>query len=568
MAPRFLSFFRHRPKGAMLTEYGLVVGLIAVFALFAVGATGTVVRDIFNNSSEQLAGVEPVASTPPSGGGGGGQGVVTPVEDRSFTVTFAAPNPGPAFIGTAFSYDVWTLATVSGPGTILAVNPITLASLSWSLDASSPPLPDGLTLSASGVLSGVPTTAATPTLVVRASAEGTGFTVDIPLSITIPPFEVEQVAYAGGTYCAISTDGELRCWGTGNNGLRGDGQNGTASLVSVRIGTSSDTFTKVDVGGSAACAIHTNTQLWCWGAGNNGLSGQGTHAPGAFTLPQPVVTFVNAAGGGSISNSGVTHVSMGPTTTPSIAHACLVANGAAYCWGGNDYRQLGGTAGNVSRPRQVATTTTGGATVQTVEARSVTSCFFLTASPWGECVGAFPNGAMAITGSGVVATVTPMGSISSSVRAAEGRCAWRTNGTIGCWGQNNLGQVGQGTGTGTFTAVTNVSTHDPDASAAGHVTGVIPGSYVDYTAGEATRCILTAVGAGNQLYCWGGSNSVLTRPTRVVLPFLPVDVAASNVESNDTTLVLVDEDGNLHTITNLHSGAPSTTQVVVPNLGT
>ena len=547
----------------MLTEYGLVVGLVAVFALFAVGATGTVVRDIFDNSSEQLAGVEPVASTPPSGGGGGGQGVVTPVEDRSFTVTFGTPNPGPAFIGTAFSYDIWTLAAVSGPGTILASNPITLASLSWSLDASSPPLPDGLTLSASGVLSGVPTTAASPTIVVRASAEGTGATLEIPLSITAPPFEIAQVAYSADNYCAISTDGKLRCWGAGTNGLRGDGQNGTPSVFSVPIGTPSDTFTRVEMGGSAACAIHTNTQLWCWGASTNGLSGQGVNAPGAFTAPQPVVTFTNTTGGGTIANTGVTQVSLSPTTAPASAHACLVANGAAYCWGNNDSRQIGGAAGTVLRPRQVATSTAGGATVKEVETRVDTSCFLLTASPWGECVGSRAN-AVTAQDSGILRqTVAPISAISGNAVAIEGRCLWRADGTFGCWGSNNSGEIGNGfSGSTPFQFMSTNNTHDPDRSSPGTVAERVPGTYTAYAAGEVSRCMITSTGGSNQLYCWGGGG--MLHPSRISVPFEPFALAMSEDTMNSTSAVITDEDGNLHRIANVSAGSPVITPIAVP----
>ena len=549
----------------MVTEYGLVVGLIAIFAIFAITTTGTVVRDIFAQANEAVD--QPVASTPPaSNGGGGGQGVVTPVEDRSFTVTFDAPNPGPAFVGRAFTYAIWNLATVSGPGTILGVNPITLASLTWSVDPSSDPLPDGMSLSASGVLSGVPTAVGTPTLTIRAEAEGTSYTVDIPLSITFPPFEIAEVSYAGDNYCAIATDGELRCWGSGTNGVRGDGLNGVASPYSVRIGTSSDTFTKVDVGGSVACAIHTNTQLWCWGAGNNGLSGRGTNAS-TFDTPQPITTFSNAAGTDiSIPNTGVTYVSVAPNSSPLSAHACLVASGNAYCWGANSNRQLGGLSATPNRPRQV--TTSGTNAVKEVEVRDSTSCFLLTVSPWGECVGSRSNGVTAQSSGVAAQNVAPIQGITSEATAIEGRCLWRTDGSFGCWGSNNSNEIGRGVHNSTiYTTVQNNTSHIPDASTGTHVNTRVPGSYVAYEAGETTRCMLTSVSGGNQLYCWGaGSFGGLSRPTRLSVPFEPSGIALSNF--SEVNVALIDNDGNLHMVGNVTNTASvaSPTLVSVPDL--
>ncbi|MEC7280146.1 MAG: FG-GAP-like repeat-containing protein, partial [Candidatus Thermoplasmatota archaeon] len=96
------------------------------------------------------------------------------------------------------------------------------------------------------------------------------------------------VAVSVGTYhtCAILDNGDLKCWGGDYHGQLGDGTTTvegnyqTSRVLSppstpVDLGTGR-TAVAVDTNGVSTCAILDNGGLKCWGAGGNGMLGDGT----------------------------------------------------------------------------------------------------------------------------------------------------------------------------------------------------------------------------------------------------------------------------------------------------
>ncbi len=79
-----------------------------------------------------------------------------------------------------------------------------------------------------------------------------------------------------GKQCAITTAGELYCWGTNQSNALGLGveADGTQHDTPARVGTDSD-WSRVAVGSALACATKTAGTMWCWGGpamtGTNGV---------------------------------------------------------------------------------------------------------------------------------------------------------------------------------------------------------------------------------------------------------------------------------------------------------
>jgi alpha-tubulin suppressor-like RCC1 family protein len=87
---------------------------------------------------------------------------------------------------------------------------------------------------------------------------------------------VADVAADNFHTCALSTDGQLKCWGLGSNGQLGYG-NLLNQPTPLAAGVNLDgiTASQVAAGASHTCALRSNGSVRCWGAGNDGRLGRG-----------------------------------------------------------------------------------------------------------------------------------------------------------------------------------------------------------------------------------------------------------------------------------------------------
>ncbi|CAM9633337.1 unnamed protein product, partial [Laminaria digitata] len=81
--------------------------------------------------------------------------------------------------------------------------------------------------------------------------------------------------------CILLQDGAIKCFGENGSGELGIGSTGDVgaqpedmgdNLVAVDLG---DSATDLAVGGSSSCAVLSDDSIKCWGRGNNGQLGQG-----------------------------------------------------------------------------------------------------------------------------------------------------------------------------------------------------------------------------------------------------------------------------------------------------
>jgi hypothetical protein len=220
------------------------------------------------------------------------------------------------------------------------------------------------------------------------------------------------------------------CWGDNRFGQLGDGTNtsrSTPGVINVSvIGTAIDI---VGSGDGFSCAITADSDAYCWGLNTAGQLGDGT----TIDRSSPV-----AVSGGMRFLSSTIAVGAG--------HACaLVSDGSAYCWGRNDFGQLGdGTT--VSRSTPV--TVSGGIHFTSLAAGGQHTCG-VTSAGAAYCWGANVYGQL---GSGAVfpSSATPVkvagSNVFASISAGGGHtCALTTTSVAYCWGLNADGQLGDGT---------------------------------------------------------------------------------------------------------------------------
>jgi alpha-tubulin suppressor-like RCC1 family protein len=159
-------------------------------------------------------------------------------------------------------------------------------------------------------------------------AMGGGFSLgsNVPVQVTHPA----GVTFASITTqyrhtCGLTSAGQAYCWGKNPNGQLGDNTittSYTPVAVQQPVGV---TFASLQVGWSQSCGVTSGGQSYCWGAGSRGQVGDGTFAqrkvPVAVSQPAGVSLGL-VSGGGS--------------------HTCgLDGVGQSWCWGRNDYSQLG-----------------------------------------------------------------------------------------------------------------------------------------------------------------------------------------------------------------------------------
>ena len=137
--------------------------------------------------------------------------------------------------------------------------------------------------------------------------------------------------------CVLMDDGNVRCWGEAASGRLGYGNttdigdNETPDTVGpVNLGTGR-TAKAITVGAVHACAVLDNDTLRCWGEGDAGRLGYGNQSDiGDNETP-------NAAGPVNLG-AGRTAI----TVTAGTQHTCaLLDNGSVRCWGDGDHGRTG-----------------------------------------------------------------------------------------------------------------------------------------------------------------------------------------------------------------------------------
>ena len=239
-----------------------------------------------------------------------------------------------------------------------------------------------------------------------------------------------------GHTCALRATGQVLCWGANHSGQIGNGVVGSPQLVPVAV-TGLTGAVAIMAGFHGNCALRGDGAVLCWGANSDGSGGTDPHVAN----PIATATVVNGI-------SGAIAISMG------TRHTCaLRADGTVFCWGGNAIGQLGnGTLDTGFAPHPTPALVPGLTGVVALGAGGAWTCARRvdgTMSCWGRNVegqlgnGTTTNALAPAVVSGFAGSISARGVVAGTAHA----CARRADGTAACWGQNDLGQAGDGSTT-------------------------------------------------------------------------------------------------------------------------
>jgi alpha-tubulin suppressor-like RCC1 family protein len=116
------------------------------------------------------------------------------------------------------------------------------------------------------------------------------------------------------------------CWGENNSGALGNGTYTARNSPKAVTMPPNVSFSAIAVSGSSSCALTTTGTAYCWGM--NSYNGIGMPPPFINSMVPVAVTMPN----------GVSFA----TIAVDEFHACArTTTGTVYCWGDNQYGQLG-----------------------------------------------------------------------------------------------------------------------------------------------------------------------------------------------------------------------------------
>ncbi|MGE0159718.1 MAG: hypothetical protein AB7T31_09935 [Gemmatimonadales bacterium] len=284
--------------------------------------------------------------------------------------------------------------------------------------------------------------------------------------------------------CGLDASGVAMCWGANDGGQLGDGsRTDRPSPVPVRAELR---FSSLTAGAAHTCGLAGGGVPLCWGQNLSGQLGDGTRNDARF--PRAV-------------GNGITFT----TLVAGWSHTCgLTSNGNAFCWGLNGDGQLG----DGSRlDRLLPTVVQNGGAMSALAAGSAHTCGISEGQVlcWGDNrFGQLGDGTTEGRTQPTPVSGLPAGA-SQVVAGAVHSCALAADGSAYCWGQNQAGQLGDGT--------------TQNRSSATQVAGTL--RFRSIYAGGALTCGVATSGGE---YCWGlnlagqlgdGSRQSRSTPTAV-----------------------------------------------------
>jgi alpha-tubulin suppressor-like RCC1 family protein len=358
---------------------------------------------------------------------------------------------------------------------------------------------------------------------------------------------VSAIATGINHTCAIASDNNAYCWGAGTNGQLGNSastnQTAPVAVTHTTGALSGKTVKAITTGNAFTCAIASDNKAYCWGNGVNGRLGDNT----TTSKTAPVAVY----GSGVLSGKTIKAISAGSV------HACAIASDDnAYCWGSGGNGQLGNNAATV-QIAPVAVDKTGvlsGLTIKQISGGGNFTCA-IASDDQAYCWGAGGNGQLgnnSTTNSRVPVAVNTSGVLNGKtlVSITTGfahACVTDSDDGVYCWGANGAGQLGNNSTVNSLVPVAAIMT----GALAGETVLQISAGGTSATVSHTCVTTINDTTAVHNAHCWGsnsngqlGDNSATNKTVpstvhsvRIELPFtVTLDIEGTPAECEEVSI--------------------------------
>jgi alpha-tubulin suppressor-like RCC1 family protein len=164
------------------------------------------------------------------------------------------------------------------------------------------------------------------------------------------PIEIDSssnyiaVAVGGGFVCGITSTKALKCWGLNNLGQLGDGT--SADKITPTIVDPNTRYNQISAGYYRACGITEDDDLKCWGT-NNAWSAQSSIVWHGCTPTRPPFAAEQSSSVPTLQDNGAKYSSV----SVGDSHICgITMSGELKCWGKNCTGGIGNALQNSNIP--------------------------------------------------------------------------------------------------------------------------------------------------------------------------------------------------------------------------
>jgi len=265
--------------------------------------------------------------------------------------------------------------------------------------------------------------------------------------------------------CGIDA-GKLFCWGHDDYGQIGNGP-ASSSIAPEKVGASDD-WTHISAGGYHSCGIDDG-KLFCWGRDSYAQLGNGSVSSSDVTAPERIG-----------SSDAWTHISSG------WLHTCGIDAGKLFCWGHDDYGQIGNgsaSSSDVTAPERIGLSdswthiSAGNSHTCGIDAGKIFCWGKNTAGQVGNDSASYSN----------IISPERIGLSDSwtHISAGNSHTCGIDAGKIFCWGKNTAGQVGNDSA-----SYSNIISPERIG---------LSDSWTHISAGNSHTCGIDA----GKIFCWG-----------------------------------------------------------------
>lgn len=255
-----------------------------------------------------------------------------------------------------------------------------------------------------------------------------------------PEYKVLSIAAGGVHTCALLDTGGARCWGSNSMGQLGNGTTEDSGTPKDVTGLSSG-VSVLSTKGNHTCALLYTGGVKCWGNNEFGELGDGTRG-NSRSIPVDVVGM--SSGVSSIAAAG-------------YAHTCvLLDTGGVQCWGSDEYGQLGdgGSGEDSTTPVDAAGMSSGAFALFSGARHTCAVMDTYHARCWGHNnKGQLGDGTEERIRTAPADVTVLSSSVFMIAAGCNHTCALINAGGVQCWGQNQQGQLGDGTAESSRNAV-------------------------------------------------------------------------------------------------------------------